>query len=166
LLKSRNCSEEVMQVLETFHTATSVVVAEENGTVIHRAGDGVMIIFNDPIEIENPVARALALTTKLRSRLYQHCDRWNQYEYDLSFGFGVSYGYATLGLVGAHNHHNYTAIGTTVNLASRLCGAASDGEVLVTQRVCTEADTAFEFESLGQIELKGVSKLVRVFRLK
>ena len=114
---------------------------------VQRAGDGVMIILNDPIQIDEPAAKAVGLAVSLRDEIRLLCNQWRSYDYDLGFGIGLSYGYATLGLVGSQNHQNYTAIGPSVNIASRLCDHASDGEVLATQRVRTEAPE-FEFESI------------------
>ncbi len=56
-------------------------------------------------------------------------------------------------------------MGTVVNVASRLCDVAEDKEVLVTQRVKTEAGDAFNFESKGQLELKGLTRPITVFAL-
>ena len=109
--------------------------------------------------------RAVELAAKLRAVLAALCENWQKYEYDLSFGIGLSYGYATLGVVGSEKHQNYTAIGPAINIASRLCDAASDGQVLVTQRVCTEVGDAFKFEPVGQLDLKGVSRAMNVFSL-
>lgn len=158
--------EEVMQILEAFHAETSKLTAKCGGTIIQRAGDGVMIVLNDPITIDQPATRAVELAAKLRAVLVALCENWQKYEYDLSFGIGLSYGYATLGVVGSEKHQNYTAIGPAINIASRLCDAASDGQVLVTQRVCTEVGDAFTFEAVGELELKGVSRAMNVFSLK
>lgn len=157
--------EEVMQILEAFHAETSKLTAECGGTIIQRAGDGVMIVLNDPIAIDQAATRAVELAAKLRAVLAALCENWQKYEYDLSFGIGLSYGYATLGVVGSEKHQNYTAIGPAINIASRLCDAASDGQVLVTQRVCTEVGDAFKFEPVGQLDLKGVSRAMNVFSL-
>jgi len=157
--------EEVMQILESFHAETTKETAEAGGTIILRAGDGVMIVLNDPIPVDNPADLAIKLASKLRTTLSALCEEWQKYEYDLGFGIGVSYGYATLGVVGTENNQNYTAIGTAVNVASRLCDRASDGQVLVTQRICTEVGKAFEFEFIGKVELKGVSRSMNVFEL-
>jgi len=158
--------EEVMQILEAFHAETSKLTADCSGTIIQRAGDGVMIVLNDPITIDEPARRAVELAAKLRAALAALSENWQKYEYDLSFGIGLSYGYATLGVVGSEKHQNYTAIGPAINIASRLCDAASDGQVLVTQRVCTEVGDSFAFEPIGQMDFKGVSRKMNVFSLK
>jgi len=119
--------EEVLQILEEFHSVTGRIATECGGTIINRAGDNLMIVLNDPIEIEDPAKCAVVLGDKLRSTLGAMCENWQRYEHDLGFGVGISYGYATLGVVGSETQQTYTAIGAAVNLASRLCDHASGG---------------------------------------
>lgn len=157
--------EEVMVVLDEFHSTTSKLAASHEGTIINRLGDGVLIILNDPVPIDDPILRALTLVDELRTALDAMSARWQDYDYDLGYGIGVSYGYATIGTVGSENYQNYTAVGTVVNVASRLCDVAEDKKVLVTQRVKTEAGDAFSFESKGQLELKGLTRPITVFAL-
>jgi class 3 adenylate cyclase len=157
--------EEVMLVLQQFHTITSELAARHDGTIVSRVGDGVLIVVNDPVPIDSPVKKALALISEMRTALAVLAQAWNECEYDLGFGIGASYGYATLGMVGSSDYQNYTAIGTVVNVASRLSDIAKDGEALVTQRVRTEAADAFEFEEMGQLELKGLKRSIHVLKL-
>lgn len=154
-----------MQVLEDFHDRCNATATEHKATIVARAGDGVMIVVNDPVPVEKPLEAAMALAEDLRSSLLAFCANWYRFEFDIGFGIGVSYGYATLGLVGGEKHHNYTAIGTPVNVAARLCDVASDGEVYVTQRIVAELEGIFEFEKVDKMELKGVSSPLNVFRL-
>lgn len=158
--------EEVTQVLEAFHSETSEIASHSGGTIVDRSGDKLMIVLNDPIPVEEPAKEAIRLATALRSKLGELCEKWQKYEYDLGFGIGMSYGYATLGIVGSKSHQIYAAIGTAVNIAARLCSYASDGEVLLTQRLYTEAGNEFEFEDAGNLELKGVSRPIHTFRFK
>ena len=157
--------EEVMQILEAFHAETTELTAKWGGTIVMRAGDGIMIVLNDPVPIDNPAESAVGMAADFRTALSALCEKWRKYEYDLGFGVGISYGYATLGVVGTESQQNYTAIGAAVNIASRLCDNAADGEILVTQRVCTEAEDKYSFESGGPLELKGVSRPMNVFKL-
>ena len=155
--------EEVILVLQQFHAETSRLVAEHSGTIVTRMGDGVLIVLNDPIPIDEPVIQALELGDELRSSLRALSQQWQEYEFDVGFGIGISYGYATLGTVGADSYQNYTAIGTVVNVASRLSDMADDDEVLVTQRVKTEAGDRFEFGLKDKLALKGITRAINVF---
>lgn len=157
--------EEVMEVLETFHAETGKLVADYKGTISHRSGDGLMVILNDPVPIKNPAEQAVRLAHHMRNRLLEVCDTWQKNGYNLGVGIGLSLGYATLGLVGSKSRYDYTAIGTVVNIASRLCDEAAHGEVLLSQRVMAATDGLAKAEEAGEFQLKGASRPVKVYRL-
>jgi len=158
--------EEVMEVLKTFHAETGRLISRFHGTIGHRAGDGLMVVLNDPIPVANPARAAAELALALLQRVTELCRGWSQAGYDLGVGVGLSFGYATLGIIGDESRYDYTAIGTVVNIASRLCDEAADGEVLTTQRVLAELGEDAEVAHVKTIELKGVSRPVKIFRLK
>ncbi|HKO06077.1 MAG TPA: adenylate/guanylate cyclase domain-containing protein, partial [Alphaproteobacteria bacterium] len=72
-------------------------------------------------------------------------------------------GYATLGRIGFEGRQEYSAIGTVINLAARLCSEAKDGQILVSQRVAVAAEGIVETSSIGEISLKGLSRPVATF---
>ena len=82
------------------------------------------------------------------------------------FGVGVAIGYATCGQIGFDGRYEYTAIGTVVNLAARLCGEAGGGEVLVSQRVIDQLGSAVIATPVGDIALKGMGSPVPTFRVE
>ena len=71
---------------------------------------------------------------------------------------GSASGYATLGHVGFDDHIEYTAIGTVTHLAARLCAAARDGQVFISQRVAAGVDQAASLEAIGELPLKGLTR--------
>jgi adenylate cyclase len=101
----------------------------------------------------------------MRTAVVELCDGWQRHGHDLGVGLGLSIGYATLGMIGGESRSDYTAIGTVVNVASRLCDRAAHGEVLVTQQVAAELDGQAEMTRAGDIALKGVSRPLEVYRL-
>jgi class 3 adenylate cyclase len=157
--------EEVMEVLETFHSATGALVGEFQGTITSRAGDGLMVVLNDPVPIRHPAPSAARLAHRMRATAMELCEGWQRHGHDLGVGLGVSIGYATLGMIGGESRSDYTAIGTVVNVASRLCDRAAHGEVLVTQQVAAELDGQAQLTRAGEIVLKGVSRPLEVYRL-
>jgi adenylate cyclase len=82
--------------------------------------------------------------------------KWRRRGRELGFGAGIAQGYATLGQIGFAERSGYTAIGTVCNLASRLCAAATDGQILVAQRVAVEETTVLE--EMGALALKGAAR--------
>ena len=83
----------------------------------------------------------------------------------LGFGVGIAHGYATLGTIGFEGRSDYSAIGTVVNLAARLCGEAGDGHILVDSKVRAALGDAATVEPAGDLTLKGLHRVVPAFDL-
>lgn len=126
-----------------------------------RAGDSIMVLFNDPLPCDDPAGDALRLGLAMR----ELCRTWRRLGHKLGFGVGISLGYATVGMVGAAGRTDYTASGTAVNLAARLCDKASDGEILLSPRAYSATADDFAAEAIGEISLKGIHAPVEVFRV-
>ena len=130
-----------------------------------RMGDGIMVLFNDPLPCEDPAGDAVRLALALRERMIELCKRWKRLGHRLGCGVGISLGYATVGMVGYEGRYDYTASGTSVNLAARLCDRAEDGEILLSPRAYTAIEDDFKATSNGEASLKGIREPVEVFRL-
>ena len=157
--------EEVMGILQEYHQAVGGPIAAHEGTVEHFAGDGLMIFFNDPLPCPEPEMQAIQLAMALRACMSDISAGWRQRGYDLGFGMGVAAGYATLGCIGFAGRFHYGAIGSTVNLAARLCDEARDGQVLLNARTRAAVGDRAEFELLPDLTLKGFSRPVRAFKV-
>ena len=131
--------EEIMSVLSEYHAALGDLVFRFEGTLERFTGDGLMVVFNDPMPCDDPCLRAIRMAVAMRTRVHDLADSWSRHGHDLGFGVGIAQGYATLGRIGFEGRYDYTAIGSVVNLAARLCSAARSGQVLVTERVLTGA---------------------------
>jgi class 3 adenylate cyclase len=77
-------------------------------------------------------------------------------------GVGIAQGYATLGRIGFEGRFDYAAIGTVPNLASRICGEAKPGQILISQRVMSAVEEIAETEPLGMLSLKGLARPIPV----
>jgi class 3 adenylate cyclase/CheY-like chemotaxis protein len=157
--------EEVMDVLRAYHAAAGRLNDKYEGTLARFLGDGLMVFFNDPVPCPDPAVRAVKLAVELRTAVDQLANGWAKRGYQLGFGVGIAQGYATLGRIGFKDRLDYTAIGTVVNQAARLCGQAQAGEILITQRVAASAEGTIEVEPLGELSLKGLRQPVTIFRL-
>lgn len=93
------------------------------------------------------------------------CRSWKRMGHRLGFGVGVSLGYATVGMAGYEGRSKYTASGTAVNVAARLCDMAGDGEILLSARAAIAVEDDFPSLSTGEVALKGIREPVEVFRL-
>jgi class 3 adenylate cyclase len=157
--------EETIEVLQTYHEEMGRLINAHGAGVDHRMGDGVMVLFNDPLPCDDPAGDAVRLAIAMRERMAVLCAKWKRLGYRLGFGVGVSLGYATVGMVGFEGRIDYTASGTAINLASRLCDEAEDGEILLSPRASIAVENVFQAETRGEISLKGIREPLEVFRL-
>ena len=161
----RSEPEDVMAVLQEMHDAVGPLIFEQGGTLSQFTGDGMMVFFNDPIPCEQPERRAITLGLGMRDRTELLADGWKHRGHDLRLGVGIATGYATCGQIGFEGRFEYTAIGTVVNLAARLCGQAAGGEVLAAERVVATLGDSVVVEAAGEIELKGMTRPVAIHRV-
>jgi len=155
--------EEVIAILQAYHQQIGTLVTQHRGTIGYLAGDGLMVFFNDPIPCREPVLDAVKLALDIRAAFEELREPWLKRGQVIGLGLGVASGFATLGLVGLQGRTDYTAIGGAVNVASRLCDKAADGQILITQRAFLDIESRVEAESLGAFELKGVMTPVETY---
>ena len=158
--------EEVMTVLREYHNTLGLVIDKYEGTVERFAGDGVMVLFNDPLPCPAPSARAVKMALEMRDGVAKIAAKWEAYGHDLGFGIGVAHGYATLGCIGYEGRFQYSVTGTVANLASRLCDQALNGQILVDAKVHAEVEALAELEAVGELVLKGFRRSVKAFNVR
>ncbi|HEX3243818.1 MAG TPA: response regulator [Chloroflexota bacterium] len=157
--------EEVMTVLREYHSAAGPLIARYEGTVGHFAGDGLMVFFNDPFPCDDPTGMAVQLALDLRERMAELSVGWKRQGWNLGFGVGIAYGYATLGVLGFEGRQDYGVIGTVVNLASRLCDEAQPGQILISQRAYRLVEDRVLGEELPELTLKGFLRPVAAYAI-
>jgi len=150
--------EEIMTVLRQYHTALGPLIHRHEGTLMRFIGDGLMVFFNDPLPCPDPAARAVRLAIEMRAAMAELAQKWRKLGHQIGFGIGIAQGYATLGHIGFEGHVDYTAIGTVTNLAARLCDAARDAQILVSQRVAAALDGLARLEAIDEVTLKGLTR--------
>lgn len=158
--------EDVMAVLSEYHAALGPLIHRYEGTLDRFAGDGLIVFFNDPVPCSDPALRAVRLAVEMRDNVASLARSWAARGHEIGFGVGIAQGYATLGRIGFAERSDYTAIGTVTNLAARLCDEARDGQILVTRRIAAAIDSLAEFETLGDLALKGLSRPVSVLNVR
>lgn len=155
--------EDVMGVIGEYHEAMGSIVMEHGGTIERFAGDGIMIFFNDPLQIDNPAGQAVRMTIAMQDSFATLARGWSSRGYHLAMGIGVAQGYATIGAIGFEGRRDYGVIGTVTNLAARLCGEAAGGQILISQRVHGLVADFVQVASVGQLELKGFHRPVEAY---
>jgi adenylate cyclase len=124
-----------------------------------------MVVFNDPLPCPDPASRAARLSLEIREGVAGVAQRWRRQGHRIGVGIGIAQGFATMGRVGFEDRWEYSAIGTVVNVAARLCAEAVDGQILVTQRVATSLDGEGTVEPVGELLLKGITRPVAAYNL-
>ena len=155
--------EEVMTVLRAYHEEMGRLAAKYEATIDHRAGDGLMLFFNDPIPCDAPELKAVQLAFDMHDAFRRLNERWKKLGYELGFGVGIASGYATMGVVGFEGRYDYTANGSAVNIAARLCDYADDGQTLISRRVYVEVESIVQVSVIEGIALKGLSSEVSAY---
>jgi adenylate cyclase len=158
--------EDVMAVLGEYHNALGPLIHRYEGTLDRFAGDGLIVFFNDPVPCPDPAHRAVRLAVAMREAVAALAGPWAARGHEIGFGVGIAQGYATLGRIGFADRFDYSAIGTVTNLAARLCDEAEDGQILVSRRIAAAIDKVAEFEPLGDLALKGLSRPVAVLNVR
>jgi class 3 adenylate cyclase len=158
--------EEVMTVLREYHDGLAGIINAHEGTLERFAGDGLMVLFNDPMPCPDPCERGVKMAVQMRDRVIELAAKWKKLGHDLGFGVGIAHGYATLGRVSSEGRFDYTAIGRVVNLAARLCGEAKSGQILIDGKVHTAVETLAETASVGELELKGFTRPIPAFDVR
>jgi adenylate cyclase len=158
--------DEVMDLLREYHATLGRTVDEFGGTLEHFAGDGVMIFFNDPIEVENPAERAIRMALALQRAFNPIAQAWAKLGHEVGLGIGIAQGDTTLGVIGFEQRWEYAAIGNVPNLAARLCGSAHAGEIMLDLQTEQDIVHIAETEFVGALSLRGFQQPVPAFRLK
>jgi len=157
--------EDVMALLREYHSAIGTVIYKHGGTLERFAGDGVMVIFNDPVPLPNPALAAVQMALEMRAAIGGLIEKWRRLGHELGFGIGISHGYATLGTIGFEGRFDYAAIGTVSNVASRLCDEAQPGQILIAPRVLMAVEDAMTVEPVGEFTLKGIRRPLPVYNV-
>ena len=148
--------EEIMRLLEDYHAAIGAVVTKHEATITSYTGDGVMVLVNAPLPCPDPAHRAVTMAIEMQQAVQACTQRWRTAGYEVGFGVGLAMGEATIGRIGHESRLDYAAIGPVVNLASRLCAEAVDGQILVDPAAAQAAGDRIALEPLGPRQLKGL----------
>jgi adenylate cyclase len=158
-------AEDVMALLRDYHAVLGELVIKYSGTLERYAGDGVMVVFNDPVPVENPALQAVLMALEVRDAIGALTATWSRLGHEIGFGIGIAHGFATLGTIGFEGRFDYAAIGTVSNVASRLCDEAKPGQILISPRVLMAVEDAVTVEPVGDFELKGIRRPLAAYNV-
>jgi class 3 adenylate cyclase len=157
--------EDVMALLREYHAAIGEIINTYGGTLERYAGDGVMVVFNDPIPVDNPALQAVLMAIEMRAAIEGLIEKWRKLGHDIGFGIEIAHGFATLGTIGFEGRFDYAAIGTVSNVASRLCDEAKPGQILISPRVLMAVEKDITVEPVGDFALKGIRRPLTAYNV-
>ncbi|MDQ8732318.1 cache domain-containing protein [Bradyrhizobium sp. LHD-71] len=160
---SRSEPHVIMPVVKEYYRALGAVITRHEATLASFTGDGVMVLVNAPVARADPALHGIRLAIDMQAALQPLVARWSAKGYTIGFGVGIAMGPAIVGTVGYEGRMDYTAIGSVVNLASRLCDLAKDTQVLTDPVIAREVKDAVPLVPLGEHPIKGYDRPSQVF---
>ncbi|MFA5940972.1 MAG: adenylate/guanylate cyclase domain-containing protein [Sinimarinibacterium sp.] len=157
-------SSQVLAVLREYYDVVGCEVATFGATIKDFAGDGILILVGAPLPDADHAPHGLALAGRIRDVGLDLTARWSRPGYRLGIGVGVATGSVTIGVIGSASRLEYTAVGSAVNLASRLCEAAASGEILVDARTAELAGPN-GLDLRAPVTFKGFAEPVALYAL-
>jgi class 3 adenylate cyclase/tetratricopeptide (TPR) repeat protein len=158
--------EQVIEIMNGAFAFLNVAVAKYDGTVARLMGDAVLAFFGAPVAHEDDAERAVraGLEIQAAAKQYGQAIKAN-YGVDFNVRVGINTGLAVLAVVGDEIKTEYTAMGDTTNVASRLQSAAVPGTVLISADTYHLVKELFEFKPRGAIEVKGKSTPIETYEV-
>jgi adenylate cyclase len=160
---AKTAPEEVMSVLSEYYEALGTIITKYAATLTSFSGDGLMVLVNAPVPVEDPALRAVDLALEMQQSVQDLIIGWRDRGHRIGFGVGLAMGPATVGRIGYESRFDYTAIGSVVNLAARLCAAAADREILTDATVAHAVKDKRSLVPLGSRLLKGYDEEMPVY---
>ena len=155
--------EEIMKLLSAYHDALGRTITTYAATLISFTGDGIMVLVNAPVPVDDPALRALDMAVEMQGSVQHLIVGWRARGYEIGFGIGLAFGSATVGRIGYQDRSDYAAIGSVTNLAARLCASAADGEILIDARLAEAVGGRRLLKGLGSRPIKGYTGDTPVF---
>lgn len=160
---------ELTQHLSIYFDEMEKVISKYHGTIDKYIGDAIMGFWGAPVDIDQPIIKAVQCALAMQEKLTQLNEKWEKEgKAVLKTRIGVHYGKTLVGNIGSPNRMNYTIIGDTVNVASRLEGINKNygTNIMVSEEVYTMIQDQFTLEYIDQIELKGKTESTKIYTLK
>ena len=158
--------EQVVMTLNEYFSEMIDIVFKHNGTLDKIIGDELMVVFGAPLAADDDTERALNTAVEMQNKIKELNDiRKQRGEDPVLVGAGINKGFVVSGNIGSRDMMDYTVIGDTVNLGSRLCSAAGPGEIIVSKEVIKNHEDKFLFKELEPILVKGKKNKINIFKV-
>ena len=164
-------SEEMTNLLNFYLNEMSQIALKFGGTIDKFIGDALMIFFGDP-ESKGPqedAKQCIQMALEMQDLMTQLSDYWSKnysLKKELKIRIGINTGFCTVGNFGSLDRIDYTAIGSTVNLASRLESMSEPGAILVSEDTFALVNNFFSFENPKEVKVKGFLRSIKCYKLQ
>ena len=158
-------ADEVMGLLQEYYEALGAIITKYEATLTCFMADGLMLLLNAPVPRPEPTLLGARMVLEMQAAVQDLIVRWRARGYAIGFGVGLAKGTATVGRIGYEGRLDYTAIGTVVNLASRLCASAEDGQILIDPAAAAEIRHSLPLVAVGTRSLRGFPEAIPVFTI-
>jgi adenylate cyclase len=150
-----------------YFTPLGEIAYEHNGVVDKHIGDSIMVVFGAPVEDDDHAIRAVTTAVRMQEKakkIDQSLSEKNGLR--LNIGIGISTGKVFSGILGSRRIKSFTSVGMPVNIAARLQGMATGGEIIISDRTFQSLSGRIDAEILPPVTVKGVSHPITVYRMK
>ncbi len=158
--------QEVVELLNEYFTLMTDLIFENGGTLDKYLGDGIMAVFGAPLAKPDDAVRAAKTAVEMQQALARLNTSWEaRGRPSWKMGVGVNTGPVTAGNIGSSKRMDYTVIGDSVNLSSRLCANAKEGQILISESTFQLLDGSFPARRLNPIRVKGKESQIEVYEI-
>ena len=158
--------EQVVSILNEYFSVVYSSIIAWNGTLDKFIGDAAMAVFNAPNDVEDYVFNAVCAADDIQKNFEPLREKFmSEYGKEVHLGIGINSGTAIVGNIGCMGRFDYTAIGDTVNTASRLESKALPGQILISETVYAEVESRVSVNRVGALSLKGKAKAVETYQI-
>ena len=158
--------QKTVSVLNQYFDGISAAIEEEGGVIDKYIGDEVMAIFGAPLELaDSPLSAVRAALKIIKYSEILNEEMGRRGEDPIKLGIGLNSGGAVAGNMGSKNRLNYTVIGESVNIASRLCNIAGPGEIIISGNTYEKVSDKVSVISTDTVSLKGISVPVIIYKI-
>ncbi|HYJ46535.1 MAG TPA: adenylate/guanylate cyclase domain-containing protein, partial [Pyrinomonadaceae bacterium] len=148
-------------------TEMAAEIFSHQGTLNKYLGDGLMALFGAPVGGETDAINAVSAAIGMQRRIKQVNEQLSARGLPrVMLGIGINTGEATVGCIGAEQRSEYTAIGDTVNIASRIEGVAHPGQILITHETRKELGDLYPLSEAWSVEVKHIDEPVQIYSVK
>lgn len=158
--------EQVVSILNEYFSVVYSSIIAWNGTLDKFIGDAAMAVFNAPNDVEDYVFNAVCAADDIQKNFEPLREKFmSEYGKEVHLGIGINSGTAIVGNIGCMGRFDYTAIGDTVNTASRLESKALPGQILISETVYAEVESRVSVDRVGALSLKGKARTVETYQI-